>query len=401
MSGKIIPADGDGERVEARLAAVPTDYFAWLELARLRNAARQPSEAFIAANNALTLRPPSLEALYERGLAQLELGCASEAAAAFTTILAIQPLHTGVLISLGSAYYHLRRFREAGMIWEHALRVAPDQVGILEDLAVCYQRLGDFGKVAETWERALAHDASHPQALHHLAALGRRPPPDRASAAYIVKLFDEFAPDFDATLSSLGYDGPRLLADIVANHTPGSLGGWRILDLGCGTGLCAAHFRSRAGWLEGVDLSPGMLEKAKARNLYDELHCEEVVRFCDRSRGKFDLIVASDTLNYFGDLEQVMESMKGSLRSGGRCAFFVERMEDGSMENFRLERHGRFSHRPGYVEDCLAVAGLRLLARSAAPVRSEAGGPVLAEHFLVGFNLDESCDCSLPGKPAA
>ena len=377
------PAGGECERVEARLAEVPDDYFAWLELARLRNAARKPVEALAAAGNALTLRPASLEALYERGLAQLDLGCAGAAAAAFTTILSIQPLHPGVTISLGSAYYHLRRFQEACIIWEDALRVAPDPVSVLEDLAVCYQRLGEFGKVAETWSRALAHNAAHPQALHHLAALGRLPTPDRASEEYIVKLFDEFASEFDVTLGSIGYEGPRLLASFIAKNTPGSHGTWRILDLGCGTGLCAEHLRMWAAHLEGVDLSPGMLALARARNLYDALHCDDITRFCECHRDEFDLLVAADTINYFGRLEHLITAIAGSLRVGGKFAFFVEQREDDGSKGFQLEHHGRYSHHGAYVAECIGGAGLQIVDRTVTPIRSEAGSPVLAEFFLV------------------
>jgi predicted TPR repeat methyltransferase len=155
------------------------------------------------------------------------------------------------------------------------------------------------------------------------------------------------------------------------------------LDIGCGTGLCATHLRPWAERLEGVDLSPGMLDKAKERNLYDELHCEEITRFCERHPAAFDLIVAADTINYFGKLERVIENIAGCLRVGGRCAFFVERMEGECKDSFRLERHGRFSHRSSYVERCVAGANLRIIARGDTSVRSEAGRPVAAIVFLV------------------
>lgn len=370
-------------RLEQRLESVPDDFSGWIELARLHNSSRSPSSAFAAANNALTLRPASLEALYQRGVAQLELGQAGEAAAVFSSIIAIQPLHPEVLVSLGTAYYQLRRLDEAGLIWEQAVRVAAEPVRVLEDLAVCYQRLGEFQKVADVWERVLVQQPAHPQALHHLAALGLRPPPTACSEEYLVKLFNEFAGEFDATLGSLGYDGPRLLAEMIRRNTPGIAGGWRILDAGCGTGLCAEHFRPWADWLAGVDVSPEMLARARERELYDELQCGEMGRFCEQHPSAFDLILAADSINYFGDLGPVLEKIAGSLAAGGRFVFFVEQRMDDSPEGFRLERHGRYSHQPGYVAACLTAAGLGQVARQTAPVRSESGRPVPATIFLV------------------
>ena len=44
-----------------------------------------------------------------------------------------------------------------------------------------------------------------------------------------------------------------------------------ILDLGCGTGLAGLAFQPLAARLDGVDLSPAMIEKARARGIYDHL----------------------------------------------------------------------------------------------------------------------------------
>jgi SAM-dependent methyltransferase len=51
-----------------------------------------------------------------------------------------------------------------------------------------------------------------------------------------------------------------------------------VLELGCGTGLCAALFRPAAARLVGVDVSARMLERARARGLYDELLLGDAVQ---------------------------------------------------------------------------------------------------------------------------
>lgn len=385
MSSALTAAGPEEEclRLERQLELAPDDFDGWLQLARLRNVAQQAAAALQASSNALTLRPSSLEALYERGLSLLGMGMPEAAVSVFASLLALQPLHPSVLISLGRAFYELRSFEQAGKIWEQAVRVASNPLEVLEDLAVCYYRLGDFEKVAEVWERVLRQHPSHPQALHHLAALGRRPVPERSANDYLVKHFDEFAVEFDATLGMLGYDGPRLLAELVENHPAPVPRPWHILDLGCGTGLCAAHLRPWAVRLEGVDLSPGMLEKARARGLYDALHCEEMSRFCELHPVSFDLLVAGDSMNYSGDLEPLIQSAARSLRPGGRWAFFVERANNECPRGFRLERHGRYVHQTDYVVQALSASQLRAVALTEATIRSEAGHPVQASFFLV------------------
>ena len=49
-----------------------------------------------------------------------------------------------------------------------------------------------------------------------------------------------------------------------------------ILDLGCGTGLAGAAFKPLAARLDGVDLSPAMIEKARARQIYDHLQVADL-----------------------------------------------------------------------------------------------------------------------------
>ena len=58
------------------------------------------------------------------------------------------------------------------------------------------------------------------------------------------------------------------------------------MDLGCGTGLMGPLLRSHVKQLEGVDLSAGMVQKAKERGCYDKLDVDELVACLNgRSRG--------------------------------------------------------------------------------------------------------------------
>lgn len=66
---------------------------------------------------------------------------------------------------------------------------------------------------------------------------------------------------YDETRNALGLEiilgclanGARPLSEIV------------LLDAGCGTGNYARALISRVGWIEAVDINPGMLEKARAK----------------------------------------------------------------------------------------------------------------------------------------
>src|SRR6202012_4484032 len=105
----------------------------------------------------------------------------------------------------------------------------------------------------------------------------------------------------------LKYEAPQLLH--AALQRPGQLpreSGLRILDLGCGTGLCGPLLRPWAARLVGVDLSPKMLSKAAARGVYDQLNCAELTQWLAEEAQPFDVIVCADVLCYFGDLAQAL-----------------------------------------------------------------------------------------------
>ena len=373
--------------LEDKLAAAPNDSAAWLELAELRRSQHQADEALTAANNALTLDPSNAAALYEKGAALLDMEFVEDAASLFTSVLAIEPLNRKALASLGSAYFSLKHLKLAAEVWEQAARIGDVCISTLEDLAICYQRLGDFDQVAETWARVLRIDPSHPEAQHHLAALGKLPANDRASREYLVKLFDGFADTFDDTLDSLGYEGPRLLSDAVLRCQRDGPADLNILDLGCGTGRSAIHLHRRAVRLEGVDLSPRMLDKARSLGLYDHLHCADMLDYCHSHEGVYDLIFAADSINYFGRLDELFRSIRHTLRPDGLFGFFVETMEEADTDGYRLEPHGRFSHQDEYVIACLESVGFLVSARDEAVIRSELGRPVGAILYVANATL--------------
>jgi len=89
-----------------------------------------------------------------------------------------------------------------------------------------------------------------------------------------------------------------------------------ILDIGCGTGLAGAWLKDYARSLVGVDLSEQMVNVARKKMLYQELHVQPLNAFlegCDRT---FDLVVAADVLSYVGDLQSTFDQVR--VRAAGR-----------------------------------------------------------------------------------
>ena len=99
----------------------------------------------------------------------------------------------------------------------------------------------------------------------------------------------------------------------------------RAIDLGCGTGL-AARFRAIWSEMTGVDLSPRMIERARATGLYAELEVAEIVSeaFGSRQQASADLVLAADVMVYVHDMTPLLDEVARVLAAGGLFAFTVE-----------------------------------------------------------------------------
>jgi len=129
-----------------------------------------------------------------------------------------------------------------------------------------------------------------------------------------------------------------------------------VLDAGCGTGLCAALLRRCAHRLVGIDLSPSMLDAARARGLYDALQEADLAVAASLPEGPYDLIVCCDVLVYFGALQDPLAALAQRLAPGGQLVVIVEAAAPGC--GFVQQANARFAHAPEYLLSALADAGL-------------------------------------------
>jgi predicted TPR repeat methyltransferase len=264
--------------------------------------------------------------------------------------------------------------------YRRVLDLKPDSADgkVHHSLGLEYLRMGCFAEAAEIWEHWLRTDPQAPVARHMAAAATAQDVPARASDDYVRSTFETFAPTFDQQLQALDYRVPAMTAAAVAKALGDPAGNLLVLDAGCGTGLCGPLLRPFARRLTGVDLSPAMLQRAQARQVYDDLITGELTAHLQRAEGSYDLIVAADTLVYFGDLRPIFAAAAYALRSGGLFVFSLEQDcgEGAPQRDFRLQPHGRYCHAAEAVRRTLAEVRLRLHELTFGTLRTELGQPV-------------------------
>jgi predicted TPR repeat methyltransferase len=210
-------------------------------------------------------------------------------------------------------------------------------------------------------------------AIARLALLQAAAPPPELPHAYVARLFDEYAPRFDRSLvDRLLYRAPQAIANALDELYP-YRNFTRALDLGCGTGLAGAVLRSRVKWLEGVDLSPGMISYARQKTIYDHLAVGSLEAYLTARGSCFDLIVAADVFVYCGVLGPVFAAVRSRLAADGVFAFSLQRSDSG---DFVLGSEQRFSHSRTYVSACAGEAGFSVVRLQDGVFRTEKSADV-------------------------
>jgi predicted TPR repeat methyltransferase len=284
--------------------------------------------------------------------------------------------------NLGRLLHRHQRREEALEAFKRAIQLQPRFAPAHEFLASIYLRMGNPGLAAECFRRWHEMDPDNPIARHMAAAAAAGNQPERADDAFVVSMFDRAATRFDEALAGLGYAAPQLLTAALAEVIPFAEGRLAVLDAGCGTGLCGPLLRSSARRLVGVDLSSGMLARARDRGVYDELHEGELVAFMRARPAAYDVVISADTLVYFGVLDAAMAAAHETLSPGGILAFTAEAEPAGSPEMFRLQGHGRYTHAEGYLRSCLASTGFEVLQIERGVLRQEGGADVIGHVVL-------------------
>jgi predicted TPR repeat methyltransferase len=266
----------------------------------------------------------------------------------------------------------------AADLLQQATDLAPGFASAWFTLGEIREQLGERDAAIAALRKALTcdpedrHGASLRLMLLGAEKLSAMPP------AYVRALFDQYAPKFETALvDDLGYRGPALLfkAVLAARHAVRKPAFFkRAIDLGCGTGLAATAFAREVDHFTGIDLSPRMIEQARATGLYGEL---EVTDMLEGLRGRPDasaeLILAADAMVYVADLAPVLKEARRVLVAGGLLAFTVETHDgDGVMIGEGL----RYAHGKPCVRASIDTAGLVLSQLEDLSARNEDNTPV-------------------------
>ena len=180
------------------------------------------------------------------------------------------------------------------------------------------------------------------------------------------EIYDDWSVTYDQhLLDEFGYISPRIAAREMELGTDSKQ--LEIVDYGCGTGLVGEALHD-IGFtaIDGVDISPGMLEQAASKKVYRKLVCADLTAKLNLENASYDAgcCIGSMGAGHVG-AQHVCELLR-PLKSGGLFiiimngmyyetqgfeAAFLRLQEEGL---WRIRKHEEFNYmteldRPGWL----------------------------------------------------
>ena len=127
--------------------------------------------------------------------------------------------------------------------------------------------------------------------------------------------YDALAPSYDDFTLGYGYRYETWTATLLARAEKEGLHGDRLLDVGCGTGFSFIPLLERGWQVTGCDLSPAMVEAARAKvGDRAELHVADMRELPEL--GEFDLIWSiNSAMNYLLGTDELTATLAGMRRN--------------------------------------------------------------------------------------
>jgi malonyl-CoA O-methyltransferase len=131
----------------------------------------------------------------------------------------------------------------------------------------------------------------------------------------------------------------RLVTDLPAARL--------VLEIGCGTGLLTERLLEilPAAQIHALDISCGMIEKARARILNEERVnwiTADARRFA--AKAEYDLVASSSSLHWILPIEDAFRAVSPTLKDGGYLVFGL--MLAGTLAELHASRRRVVPHKP-------------------------------------------------------
>lgn len=360
----------------------PNSYIAILNIANTCYNLGEFFRAIEFAEMAIEKRPTSAEPYIVAGNAYIELSQNEDATKALKTAAQIAPNSDWLCTSIANLFQKMKNWPQCLHYAWKAIALKGQHVSADDHINFAYflyeakdeakdeQMQAIVDKYLRRWQEQFSNN---PIVYHTCCALNNVQEIQAMDLSYVKSLFDGFAPSFDDILTELDYQVPQKIANHLKDNLKTKLfKKRRILDLGCGTGLCTEELRKYFPNEEfyGVDISEKMLNVAGSKNIYRALYADDIISFLTTNEEIFHAVVAGDVLTYMGDLKPLFRLLTKAIKFNGWFCFSISKNTFNPSDYF-LTPSGRFVHTIGYVQRLLKYCGFKTIEVEQTILRHE------------------------------
>ncbi|MEA3470605.1 MAG: tetratricopeptide repeat protein [Thermodesulfobacteriota bacterium] len=337
-------------------------------------------EALSCFRNTISLDPGHIAAHLNMGNVLKTQGNIDEALASYRNVLAGDENNAAAYHNIGIILKIQGKIEEAIDAYNRAVEIEPGNSNAQNNLGNLLKDSGRIDEAIQCFRRAVELDNDNVSARHMLAALtGEKT--EAAPRQYVRELYDRYADNFDRHLVEiLSYDIPSVLRDMLYDLLGEDMRFNDAVDLGCGTGLAGEKIRPMTDRLEGIDISPIIIEKAEKKNIYDALMTGDIVEVLSESTEKYDLFVAADVFIYTGNLTHVFSSVKRCSKDKSHFAFSTE---VNLGDDYILRPTGRYAHSFSYIQKLARQHGFKIVKHRPEAIRKEKGQEISGDVYIL------------------
>ena len=217
------------------------------------------------------------------------------------------------------------------------------------------------------------------------------PTKDLADSWDAAKLWDGLAPWWDEQIADQGSDLFRDVALKTMNQLVDIQPGCRVLDIACGNGWFSRKMARTGARVTAIDISPGMLERARCRSIglgidYIPLDVTSSGSLAELGHDIYDLAVCNMALQDLAALEPMFNGVRLTLKPGAR--FVVSFVHPAGTARAAVPRYSPLPQvaLPGQPRPHIEV--VRPIANILKTVRD------------AGWQVDELVELPSPSRPA-
>jgi len=308
-------------------------------------------------NEALAIQPDMIEALNNLAIVHRRLNQTSQAITLYKNAISLSPNFVEANYNLGKSYWDEGQDEDARACFQRVLEIDSDHALATLEMGNYYLKTGDKDNAITCFEKYLSlAPEDECGARLKLSYLNAGEMPARQPEQLVKQTYEKKARTWDADVEriDMAFLGPQLVQNAIKQQLPDAAE-LAVLDVGCGTGLCAPFLKPIAEKLHGVDLSEHMLAIARSKELYDQIVCDDIVQYLESYDAVYDLIVGSGVLIFFGDLSAIFKAVSKRLNSDGCFIFTLYKSNDADIE---IRDNMHFAHSEHYIRTIAVQSGL-------------------------------------------